>query len=176
MIFLRRERAPVGQNSVPNEFVHDAVVFENDFRHCSEVVIQQRNQLLRIRLLRHGRKITHIGNQNRQLAFISLQMNGPEIGHHIVDQLRRDVTFQNPARLPQFAPGSGIAADPRASARHQQGEARRDYRKHKMYFLKCQNRKTEVENYDPGQNRQRRNNGRKFQLQYSAENGHACDR
>ena len=91
MVFAGSEGPPIGENSVANEFIHDAVMLEDDFCHGGQVFVQQRDQFDGVRLLGDGGEIAYVGKKDGQLALLARQINLFQVIQHIAHELRRNV-------------------------------------------------------------------------------------
>ena len=122
MVLAGSKRAPVGEDSVADELVGDALVFENDVSHLGEVFVEQRDQLHGIGAFAERGEVAHVREEDGQLALLASQIDGVKIGKNVIDQGRRDVAVKRAAGATQLASCGGIAD---RSSRYKRQEQRK---------------------------------------------------
>src|SRR5581483_1569250 len=94
VVLARGEGSPIGQDSIADELIDDAVIFEDDFSHGGQVFVQQSNKFHGVRLLGEGGEVAHVGKKDGQFAPLSCQVDLLQMVEHVVDELRRNVAVE----------------------------------------------------------------------------------
>src|SRR3954468_13481344 len=118
MVLARSEGAPMREDPIADEFIHDALVLEYGFRHRSEVLIQERDQLHRRRSLGERREVTHVTEEDSELAFFASEVHIVDVLEHVIHQLRCNVAIEGAAGTAKLASGGGVTHGPARNVRN----------------------------------------------------------
>src|SRR5438128_1167377 len=100
MILARAEGAPVGEDTVTDEFIDDPLVLEDYLRHGCEIFIEQRDQFHRWRAFGESREIAHVTEEDRQLALLPGKIHVVDVFEYVIHELRSNVAVERAASAP----------------------------------------------------------------------------
>src|SRR4051812_40293350 len=109
MVLAGSKGTPMREDPVPDEFVDNPLVLEDDLRHSCQVLVEQRDQLHGRSSFGQGGETADVAEEDREFALLARQVHIIDMFENVIHQLRSDVAVEGAASAAKLATSRGVA-------------------------------------------------------------------